>query len=177
VLPRFADQIAKNKPLTVTHTDASRYFLSGGEAADLVLASAWLGVGADILVPDLGEPVRIVDLAREMIAASRVDPDESLGIVFTGLGPGEKLSEELLGSDERALAIDGCDIRRVVEGGPWSGIERYVAALDELSGGDDTGALMGMVREIVPEYQPSRQVVGAAGLAEEETEKLSKQCR
>ncbi len=99
VIPRFEDQIAKGGPVTVTHPEMVRYFMSIPEAAQLVLQAGCMGLGGEIFVMDMGEPVRIVDLARDMIRLSELSEDE-IKIVYTGLRPGEKLFEELLADDE-----------------------------------------------------------------------------
>jgi FlaA1/EpsC-like NDP-sugar epimerase len=99
VIPRFAEQIARGGPVTVTHPDITRFFMSLSEATQLLLQAGLQGKGGEILTLDMGEPVRIVDLARDMIRLYGADPDH-VAIVFTGLRPGEKLYEELLASEE-----------------------------------------------------------------------------
>jgi FlaA1/EpsC-like NDP-sugar epimerase len=99
VIPRFREQIARGGPVTVTHPEITRYFMSLSEATQLLLQAALQGKGGEILVLDMGEPVRIVDLARDLIKLSGADPDK-VAVVFTGLRPGEKLFEELLASEE-----------------------------------------------------------------------------
>ena len=102
VIPRFREQIARGGPVTVTHPEITRYFMSLSEATQLLLQAGLQGKGGEILVLDMGEPVRIVDLARDMIKLSGADPDK-IPVVFTGLRPGEKLYEEPLASEEETL--------------------------------------------------------------------------
>ena len=99
VIPRFREQIARGGPVTVTHPEITRYFMSLSEATQLLLQAGLQGKGGEILVLDMGEPVRIVDLARDMIQLSGADP-ETIAVVFTGLRPGEKLFEEPLATEE-----------------------------------------------------------------------------
>jgi FlaA1/EpsC-like NDP-sugar epimerase len=99
VIPRFQEQIARGGPVTVTHPEITRYFMSLSEATQLLLQAGLQGRDGEILVLDMGEPVRIVDLARDMIKLSGADPDR-IAVVFTGLRPGEKLFEELLATEE-----------------------------------------------------------------------------
>ena len=102
VIPRFREQIARGGPVTVTHPEITRYFMSLSEATQLLLQAGLMGRGGEVLVLDMGEPVKIVDLARDMIRLSGGDPDR-IRVVFTGLRPGEKLYEEPLASGEATL--------------------------------------------------------------------------
>ncbi len=102
VIPRFREQIARGGPVTVTHPEITRYFMSLSEATQLLLQAGLMGRGGEVLVLDMGEPVKIVDLARDMIRLSGADPDQ-IRVIFTGLRPGEKLYEEPLASGETTL--------------------------------------------------------------------------
>jgi FlaA1/EpsC-like NDP-sugar epimerase len=102
VIPKFREQIAKGGPVTVTHPEITRYFMSIPEAAQLVMQAGLMGAGGEIFVLDMGKPVKIADLAKDMIRLSGLH-ENAIKIVYTGLRPGEKLYEELLADDERTL--------------------------------------------------------------------------
>ena len=156
VIPKFRWQIARGGPITVTHPDMQRYFMSIPEAAQLVLQAGLMGEGGEVFVLDMGEPVRIVDLARDMIRLSGLTEDE-VKIVFTGLRPGEKLFEELLADDETTLATPHPKLRvqrSVAPPGP--GWERSARDwLERAADLDDEAVREGLGR-LVPDYRPSQ---------------------
>ncbi len=104
VIPLFKRQIKRGGPITVTHPDMVRYFMTIPEAVQLVIQAAAMGKGGEVFILDMGEPVRIVDLARDLVRLSGLDPDYDVEIVFTGIRPGEKIVEELLTAEEGTIA-------------------------------------------------------------------------
>lgn len=156
VIPRFKEQIARGGPVTVTHPEVIRYFMTIPEACRLVLQAAAIGQTGQVLVMDMGQPVRIVDLARSMIRLSGHREDE-VAIVYTGLRPGEKLYEELLADEDTTMPTPvpqlrlarlnrGCDPQQARA---W--VDR-LSRVDSIEG--DRQALGRLLMELVPEYVP-----------------------
>ena len=154
VIPKFQEQIARGGPVTVTHPDIIRYFMSIPEAAQLVLQAALMGEGGEIFVLDMGEPVRIADLARDMIRLSGASESE-VKIEFTGLRPGEKLYEELLTSDETTRPTHHPKVRiaraRAIDDALWLGrLERWLSGPLPA----EPAAVRAELAQWVPEYVP-----------------------
>ena len=153
VVPIFKRQIAEGGPVTITHPEMKRYFMTIPEASQLVLQAATMGEGGEIFVLDMGEPVKIVALARELITLSGFRPGEDIEIVFTGPRPGEKLFEE--------LSIEGEDMQRTRHPkiSIWKNIpmdrDRLRAGIDELitiAKTQSPGEIVQKIKELVPEY-------------------------
>ncbi len=155
VVPTFRRQIAAGGPVTVTHPEMTRYFMTIPEAAQLVLQAASTGQGGQIFLLDMGEPVKILDLARNMITLSGFRPDEDIDIVFTGVRPGEKLFEE--------LRTEGEDIEPTVHpkvmvwkhrSTEWSRVTAAIDQLESLANCMDRDRIVRSFRDVVPEYDP-----------------------
>jgi FlaA1/EpsC-like NDP-sugar epimerase len=165
VLPIFEEQIATGGPVTVTHPDARRYFMTVMEAVQLVLQASAMGKGGEIFVLDMGEPVKIVNLAERMIRLAGFELHKNMQIAFTGLRPGEKLFEELNLEGEGIKPTPHEKIR-VLEGGNVS-IDRVHEWLQDLSALVNSRNAHGLVAKlvsIVPEYWPSEELVAFSEL-------------
>lgn len=155
VIPLFKQQIAKGGPITVTHPEIYRYFMTIPESVQLIMQAGAMGQGDEIFILDMGEPVKIVDLARDMIRLSGLEPDKDISIVFTGLRPGEKLYEELLTEGEEIKSTLHNKIK--VAGGEhieWAVLLQNIEGLlDSLRRGFSE-ATSAKIKDIVCGYQP-----------------------
>ncbi|MEW5766784.1 MAG: nucleoside-diphosphate sugar epimerase/dehydratase [bacterium] len=162
VVPLFKRQIAEKGPVTVTHPDAARYFMTIPEAVSLIIQALNLGGEGEIFLLDMGQPIRIVDLARDLITLSGFEPDREIKIEFTGLRPGEKLFEELLTATERTTATK---YQRIFKATPDRVdrvlLKRDIQELIELAEQGEAKKTIAKLKEIVPNYQPRRQKLPA----------------
>ena len=157
VIPLFKKQIAEGGPVTVTHPDIIRYFMTIPEAVSLVLQAGAYAKGGEIFVLDMGKPVKIVDLARNMIILSGHKPDEDIKIVFTGLRPGEKLYEEMLMKEE---GLQETPNKLIHIGKPIEmDEEKFMKQLEELKDYvvQEPGDIRTKVKEIVTTYHPAQE--------------------
>jgi FlaA1/EpsC-like NDP-sugar epimerase len=170
VVPLFREQIAAGGPVTVTHPEVRRYFMTISEAVGLVLKAAYSDFG-ELCVLDMGEQIRIVDLAKHLITMAGLVPDVDVPIVFTGLRPGEKLFEELLTEDEESTSLVGDKIFVARSPAPPPDLEQRLQELVEAVRVEDAAGAVGLLRALVPTYRsapalldagPGSQALGSA---------------
>lgn len=155
VIPTFKKQIAAGGPVTVTHPEVTRYFMTVSEAVGLVLQSATLGEGGEIFVLDMGQPMKIVDLARQLIELSGLNADTDIEIKFTGLRPGEKLYEELNHNTENMTPTSHAKIMRFIGAPqPLDQLQAGLAHVQTVAASQEATQVKLAIRELVPEYQP-----------------------
>jgi FlaA1/EpsC-like NDP-sugar epimerase len=165
VVPLFRKQIVSGGPVTVTHPDVTRYFMTIPEAAQLVLQAGAMGQGGEVFVLDMGEPVRIVELAARMIelsgrtVRSAANPEGDVEIAISGLRPGEKLFEELLIGDSPASTAHPRIMKARESHLPWSELRPWLAELRAGVDRNDAAAVLDVLRRLVAGYQPSSEVV------------------
>lgn len=154
VIPLFKKQIAKGGPVTVTHPDMKRYFMTIPEASQLVLQAGAMAEGGEVFVLDMGEPVKIYDLARDMITLSGMIPEVDIEINFTGLRPGEKLFEELLSAEDGTEATQHKKIfTAMIKCVDKTKLDFQIRRLLEQTTGDN---VVEVLKETVPTYRPNR---------------------
>jgi FlaA1/EpsC-like NDP-sugar epimerase len=159
VIPRFKQQLSKGGPITVTHPEITRYFMTIPEACQLVIEAGVMGMGSEIFVFDMGEPVKIVDLARKIIRLAGKTPDVDIKIVYSGLRPGEKLYEELLNNSENVIPTyhEKIMIAKVKEHDfpqVKSSIDKLIASAKQ----HYTLETVGMMMDIVPEFTSNNTI-------------------
>lgn len=159
VIPLFKKQIENGGPVTITHPEIVRFFMTIPEACELVLQAGTMGKGGEVFVFDMGEPVKILDLARRMIKLSGFEPDFDIKITFTGLRPGEKLYEELLTDDAKTLPTTHEKI--LISKDRSMAYENICSLVDDLvaqSYGSDKMEVVRILKRIVPEYRSNNSV-------------------
>lgn len=166
VLPRFRRQLTEGGPLTVTHPDVRRYFMTVSEAIQLVLQAAVLGRGGEIFILDMGEPVRIEDLARDLIEMHGLVPGKDVQIEYIGLRPGEKMAEELFLPHERPQRTTHESIWVAEDGASADLSTAGLGSLDAVARTGDREEIVAALRRLVPEYQPAPAPEPAARLTE-----------
>jgi len=164
VVPIFERQIADGGPVTVTHPDASRYFLTIEDAVELILAALGVEGKGKVLIPQLGQPMKIIDLAHKIIKESGFIPETEIPITLIGLRPGDKLSENFVNdyefveqtSDPRLFAVKSLEIV------PYE-FDLRIRELDESVNRRDIVRVVETLRKIVPEYEPSEMILRLLG--------------
>ncbi len=159
VIPLFKKQIEKGGPVTVTHPEITRYFMTIPEACELVLEAAIMGKGGEVFVFDMGEPVRIVDLARKMITLSGLQVEKDIKLNFSGLRPGEKLYEELLNNNENTLPTHHPKILIAKVNTPsFAFMEVQINDMQTILDMGTNTHLVAKIKEIIPEYLSNNSV-------------------
>jgi len=158
VIPIFQNQINRGGPLTITHPEMSRYFMSIPEAAQLTLQAGAMGdTTGQIFLLDMGKAVKIKDMAYDLIRLSGLEPEKDIPIIYTGLRPGEKLYEELISKEEKAEGTDHKKIMLVQHGAhnmPWQLMQREIQSLMDISLKLDPDAIKRKLQHLIPDYTP-----------------------
>lgn len=159
VIPRFQEQINNGGPVTVTHPEIIRYFMTIAEACSLVLEAITIGNGGEVLLFDMGEPVKILDLAKKMIRLKGFEPGKDIEIIFTGLRPGEKLFEELLNKEEEVMPTPNSKIviAKTIEQ-DYKKVNVEINTLLTIAAGFNDTEVVRQMKRIVPEYISNNSV-------------------
>jgi FlaA1/EpsC-like NDP-sugar epimerase len=165
VVPKFRQQIRNGGPITLTHPDITRYFMTIPEAAQLVIQAGAMAKGGDVFVLDMGQPVRILDLARRMVELSglslrdETNPEGDIEIDITGLRPGEKLYEELLIGDDPQSTSHPRIMKAHEDFLPQAQLQSQLAQLRSAMDSNDVGRIRQLLQDLVSGYQPSGEIV------------------
>jgi len=171
VVPKFRQQIRDGGPITLTHPDVTRYFMTIPEAAQLVIQAGAMSKGGDVFVLDMAQPVKIMDLARRMVELSGLTvkdeehPEGDIEIAVTGLRPGEKLYEELLIGDDPKPTLHPRIMKAQEQFLAWPQLEEKLNALSMAVGANDVPVIRALLQQLVSGYQPSGEVVDWVHLA------------
>ena len=172
-LPKFRQQIRDGGPITLTHPDVTRYFMTIPEAAQLVIQAGAMAKGGDVFVLDMGQPVKIMDLARRMVELSGLTvkdeehPEGDIEIAVTGLRPGEKLYEVLLIGDNPKPTVHPRIMKAHEDFIPWAEFEAKLTALEMALNVNDVGVIRLMMQQLVAGYTPSDDIVDWVYLEQE----------
>ena len=172
VVPIFREQVKNGGPITLTHVDITRYFMTIPEAAQLVIQAGAMGQGGDVFVLDMGQPVKIIDLARRVVELSglkvrdAMHPDGDIELAVTGLRPGEKLYEELLIGDNPEPTEHPCILKAHEQHLDWLQLEQKLNALSLAMSGNDTLSIRTILQQTVNGYEPSSDVVDWVHMAQ-----------
>jgi FlaA1/EpsC-like NDP-sugar epimerase len=175
VVPKFRQQIRNGGPITLTHSEVTRYFMTIPEAAQLVIQAGAMAEGGDVFVLDMGQPVKIMDLAQRIVELSGLSvkdeehPDGDIEIAVTGLRPGEKLYEELLIGDNPKATLHPRIMKAHEDFIPWAELEARLNALEIALNVNDVGVIRLMMQQLVADYTPSDEIMDWVFL-EQETE-------
>jgi len=169
VIPTFRKQIAKGGPVTITHPDIKRYFMTIPEAVGLVLEAGFMGSGGEVFILEMGKQIKIVDLAKDMIRLSGLEPCSDIEMVFTGLRPGEKMQEALVAHNEKLIRT----VREKImvlkpQQDNRRDIFKDINSLQNLVKKQDMKRLIEKLKEVVPDYKPSPQLLAAFPRLQEE---------
>lgn len=173
VAPKFRQQIREGGPITLTHSEITRYFMTIPEASQLVIQAGAMARGGDVFVLDMGQPVKIIDLARRMIELSGLsvrdenNPDGDIEIEISGLRPGEKLYEELLIGDNPQPTAHARIMKAHEDFLAWNALEAKLNSLELALNVNDVGVLRVMLQELVSGYKPSNDIVDWIHLEQE----------
>ncbi len=173
VVPKFRQQIREGGPITLTHPEITRFFMTIPEASQLVIQAGAMAKGGDVFVLDMGQSVRIVDLARRMIELSGLtikdeeNPDGDIEIEITGLRPGEKLYEELLIGDNPKSTSHSRIMKAQEEFIPWDELQEKLKALEIALNVNDVGVIRLMMKQLVTGYIPNEEIVDWVYLEQE----------